>query len=257
VFYSGTGSAGTNTISVYAKATNGVSGQFRFFGNGATTLSTDQTATGEWQRFTFTYTYSAVTAGLAAPTTGGGVSDVIFWGFQHEIGAYATSYVPTLSASATRGADSANKTGISSLIGQTEGTLFADFFYIGNTAAEIIDLSDGTENNRIMFYVNSANEGQVYVTNGGTTGGLITASGFTATPNTEYKIAIGYKANDLVVYINGTQRGTDTSVTIPATSKLTISNGGAGNYPMASRVAQALVFKTRLTNAEMAELTTI
>jgi hypothetical protein len=49
-----------------------------------------------------------------------------FWGKQLEIAAYATSYIPTLGAAVTRGADAASKTGISSLIGQTEGTLFID-----------------------------------------------------------------------------------------------------------------------------------
>jgi hypothetical protein len=140
------------------------------------------------------------------------------------------------------------------LIGQTEGTLFADFVYNGETGAEIIDVSDGTESNRVMFYVSSATNAQVYVSTGGSTYGFISTS-FSFTRGTEYKIAIGYKANDLVLYINGAQIGTDTSLVIPATSKLTISNGGAGNYPMASRVAQALLFKTRLSNSSLAELT--
>jgi hypothetical protein len=239
----------------------------QYFG---TTTASDvkiETYPNGWYRVSVTATTAAVTENMriyladgttwTAPYAGDGTSSALIWGAQLEAGAYATSYIPTLATSVTRVADACSKTGISSLIGQTEGTLFVDFFYVGNTQAEIIDLSDGTESNRIMFYVNSSSQGQVYVTNGGTSGALITASGFTATPNTEYKIAIGYKENDVVVYINGTQRGTDTSVTIPATSKLTISNGGAGNYPMASRVAQALVFKTRLTNAQLSELTSL
>jgi hypothetical protein len=51
IYISNTGSAGENTLSVYAKATNGTSAKFRFFANGAVTFSSDQTATGEWQRF--------------------------------------------------------------------------------------------------------------------------------------------------------------------------------------------------------------
>jgi hypothetical protein len=48
------------------------------------------------------------------------------WGVQIEAGAYATSYIPTLGAAVTRGADACIKTGISSLIGQTEGTMFVE-----------------------------------------------------------------------------------------------------------------------------------
>jgi hypothetical protein len=217
-----------------------------------------------WYRITSTAT--AVASGLAYVVNGptlnaSGISyqgvsgsGILVYGYGAEAGAYATSYVPTLGAAVTRGADAAIKTGISSLIGQTEGTLFADFVYNGETGAEIIDVSDGTESNRVMFYVSSATNAQVYVSTGGSTYGFISTS-FSFTRGTEYKIAIGYKANDLVLYINGAQIGTDTSLVIPATSKLTISNGGAGNYPMASRVAQALLFKTRLSNSSLAELT--
>jgi hypothetical protein len=47
-----------------------------------------------------TNSYSASSAGLKVATTG--ADDVIFYGFQHEIGAYATSYIPTLGAAVTR-----------------------------------------------------------------------------------------------------------------------------------------------------------
>jgi hypothetical protein len=53
-------------------------------------------------------------------------TNLYVYGAQLEAGSYATSYCPTLAAAVTRGADAASKTGISSLIGQTEGTLFAE-----------------------------------------------------------------------------------------------------------------------------------
>jgi hypothetical protein len=259
VFYSGTGSAGTNTISVYAKATNGVSGQFRFFGNGATTLSTDQTATGEWQRFTFTYTYSAVTAGLAAPTTGGGVSDVIFWGFQHEIGAYATSYIPTLGASVTRVADAASKTGISSLIGQTEGTVFVDFNINGlqSLYASAISLNDGAANNYIWLTIFANGNLRAEVWNGAVQA-QISYTG--AVAGGRYKMAFGYKTNDFVLYVNGSVVGTDTSgTTFSGTTLSQIDNTLAGlvTNECSQSMNQALLFKTRLTNAQLAELTAL
>jgi hypothetical protein len=255
LLYNGaTGSAGQNTLSVYAKATNGVSGQFRFFGNGNTTLSTDQTATGEWQRFTFTYTYSAVTAGLAAPTTGGGVSDVIFWGFQHEIGAYATSYIPTLAASATRGADAASKTGISSLIGQTEGTIFVEIYPEEFINGSYIGISDNANiANRIIFGFEggSANSGtlQVYGASG------LTGSG-TYTRGQRIKVAIGYKSGSSALYVNGNLVNAVTSTFTTTLTKFGFDSY-AGTQNFGGRCSQALLFKTRLTNAEMAELTTI
>jgi hypothetical protein len=260
LLYNGaTGSAGQNTLSVYAKATNGVSGQFRFFGNGNTTLSTNQTATGEWQRFTFTYTYSAVTAGLAAPTTGGGVSDVIFWGFQHEIGAYATSYIPTPGASSvTRVADAASKTGISSLIGQTEGTLFGEFTFTGVTSLHMLASVAGSYTSAVYVQTGSSTGISMQVWSGATNQVGINFIGLTVGQNV--KFAAAYKANDFMLYVNGVQAGSSTSGSVPAgLSQLEVGSYAEAGSPFNfnSSIKQAIVFKTRLTNAELATLTTL
>ena len=101
LYLGATGASGSNTLSVYAKAKNGISAKFRFFSNGNTLSSSDQTATGEWQRFTFTYTYSAVTAGLQAATTG--ADDILFYGFQQEVSPSATDYIPTTTTAVSVG----------------------------------------------------------------------------------------------------------------------------------------------------------
>jgi hypothetical protein len=75
---------------------------------------------------------SVAMSNTASPSIAGGLptfladgtSGIFVWGAQLELGAYPTSYIPTLGAAVTRGADSCSKTGISSLIGQTQGTLF-------------------------------------------------------------------------------------------------------------------------------------
>lgn len=258
LYVNGTGSAGQNTLSVYAKATNGVSAKFRFFANGATLFSSDQTATGEWQRFTFTYTYSAVTAGLAAATTG--ADDIIFWGFQHEIGAYATSLIPTLAATATRGADACSKTGISSLIGQTEGTLFAEFVVDSSTSPNMpfFVSAAGLFDNAIWIQ-QSASDSVIFRVFSGTTAQCsITKTGLTN--GQTVKVAGAYKANDFVLYVNGVQVGTDNSGSIPSSlSQLEIGSYSEVGAPFNQNrpVKQALLFKTRLTNAQLAELTTL
>jgi hypothetical protein len=77
------------------------------------------------------------------------------WGGQAEQSSYATSYIPTTSASATRVADECSKTGISSLIGQTEGVLFVDFVFTAydGSAKWIAFLGGGA--NYIGLYANS------------------------------------------------------------------------------------------------------
>ena len=90
MYISATGSSGDNTLSVWAKSTTGTGAQFRFFGNGNTISSGLQTTTDEWQRFEYTFTYSAVTAGIK------GDDDILFFGFQHEISSEAGAYIPTI-----------------------------------------------------------------------------------------------------------------------------------------------------------------
>jgi hypothetical protein len=62
----------------------------------------------------------------SSASTGDGTSGGYLWGAQLEQGANATSYIPTVASAVTRNADVISKTGISDLIGQTEGTLFAE-----------------------------------------------------------------------------------------------------------------------------------
>jgi hypothetical protein len=185
-------------------------------------------------------------------------ADVFVAGGQNEVGSYASSYIPTTSASATRIADACSKTGISSLIGQTEGTLFAEF--IPSTNTDVVNLSANgafqTElnisydaNNRricISFYVNPT-----YI--------IAYCSPSNSAPlNTRIKVAVGYKSGDLAIYINGVQRNTSTT-TYTIVSPLTRIRFNQNNFTGSDSILynQVIVFKTRLTNSELVTLTTL
>ena len=251
VYNSGTGSAGTNVVSVYAKAKSGTAQKFRFFVNGATLYSSDLTATDQWQRFDFVYTYSAQTVGLRGATTG--ASDVLFWGFQHEVSSYPTSYIPTTSSSATRVADACFKTGISSLIGQTEGTIFLDA-YFDDLDTVNFSISDGTSGNYVLIDSSSGAVVFARVQQGGATQATINTSASFYTVGARLKCAIAYKANDFAFYINGTLIGTDNSGSVPACDQIRFARWN-GVVPATQRVNEVITFKTRLTNAELAQLT--
>jgi hypothetical protein len=94
---------------------------------------------------------------IAESYAGNGTSGVFLWGAQFEAGSYVSSYVPTLASSVTRLADAASKTGISSLIGQTEGVIFIDF-EIQTTNEEMVVMNIYNGSNGIYFYLNSSNE---------------------------------------------------------------------------------------------------
>jgi hypothetical protein len=188
-----------------------------------------------------------------ASTTG--TRNVYAYGCQVEIASYATSYIPTLGASVTRVADAASKTGISSLIGQTEGTLFADFEFNGKY--------DVSGNIPILIYTGTS-EAYIFISTAGNlfldilNAGVISAS--ISVPIGAFgrkKIAFAYKANDFVGYMNGVQIGTDTSGTVGAMSIFNVGSYKTAGYSTTGGVNQALLFKTRLTNAQLAELTAL
>ena len=119
----GLGVANFNLSTGTATLSSGVSATIQNYGNG-------------WYRCIVTYTPTTTgnyniqirLADSSGNTTflGNGVDGVSLWGFQIEAGSNATSYIPTVAATATRNADVITKAGISSLIGQTEGTIFWD-----------------------------------------------------------------------------------------------------------------------------------
>ena len=249
-----------------------ISGQVES-GEFSTSLSagTIQEMSNGWYRCTITYT--PITAGnhnvrvFVAKNIGGnkvdyagnGTDGVFLYGTQLEAGAYATSYIPTLGASATRGADACSKTGISSLIGQTEGTLFVDFTI--NALANFgtpISVNDGSTSNYIWLTIFSNGNLRAELNNG-TVQAAITYGG--AVVGGRYKMAFGYKTNDFALYVNGTQVGTDNSGTTfsgTTLSRVDTDITNASVYSTASEsINQAILFKTRLTNAEMASLTSL
>jgi hypothetical protein len=194
---------------------------------------------------------------------GNGTDGVLVYQPQLEVSAtYATSPISTAGvASATRLVDAAFKTGISSLIGQTAGTIFLEVERFGELGFEnLIFLGDGTLNTFVnIVYDNGVNRYKAQVRNGGVTSGVVTAG---AAYTGKIKIAIAYAADDLVMYINGVLQATDTSVTIPSTGLGILGLGSFYDTAYGSDIfrgaySQALLFKTRLTNAQLAELTTL
>jgi hypothetical protein len=189
--------------------------------------------------------------------TANGDNGILFYGLQLEAGSYATSYIPTYGTSVTRNADAASKTGISSLIGQTEGTLFAEFTYEGNVSGsfEISPLYVGTGTYATAIYIDIY-QGNIYAVmfNGGVNQASINGGSLSVG---NHKVAIGYANNDVVLYLDGIKLGSDTSATIPSCDRAYLGVVGTSTQLQKYKQHQSLLFKTRLSNEELAALTTI
>jgi hypothetical protein len=245
----------TATRSVYIKGTAGQ------------TISLDDvfasqpliTLTGQWQRITFTAA-APNGYGFGISTFGGATARTIWlWGAQTEVGAYATSYIPTLGTSVTRVADAASKTGISSLIGQQEGVVFLDFVYNGSEAQAGNLFNTNTNTTSSLFIVRTATgiiDAGLFVS--GSTAAKINLGSIPV--GSRVKLAYAYKSGSSALYVNGVQIGTSANTyTLPSAMTEINLNDDTSYFAFQQSVSfnQTLLFTTRLTNESLAELTSL
>jgi hypothetical protein len=211
------------------------------------------TITNEWQRFEMIGDNGSSLQGLQIDDIT--LDGIYMWGAQLEAGSYPTSYIPTTSTAVTRLADTASKTGISSLINDSEGVLYAEISALADDLTyRILSISDGTTAERIyMQYTNATNTVAVVIKNGSTTQANMN---YALSDETELaKVAIKYKANDFALWVNGFEVGTDASGTTPTgLSELAFDDGGGGNY-FYGNVQSLMVFPTALSDDDLTLLT--
>jgi len=221
------------------------------YGNGWYRCSLTTTSTS-----TTGYSYVGISdASGSVSFTQNGTDGVLLWGSQLELGAYATSYIPTLSTAVTRVQDAASKTGISSLIGQTEGTLFFEGSQNLPQTCVPFQLSDTTNANRVQIEIGGTTAPLCVVTSGGTTQAVIAGSTYTLGQNR--KIAVTYKANEFKLYQNGVLIGTDTSGSVPISLSAIYVGSESGTPYIGFDVKQILHFKTALSSTDAITLTTL
>jgi len=222
------------------------------YGNGWYRCSITATATGSTTNSQIIYLINSPTAPRSQSFTASGES-VYLWGVQFEAGSYPTSYIPTYGTSVTRVNDFCSKNGVSDLIGQTEGTLFFDLnvttidansflFGVYGGGNEIYFRGLGSNVIRFIHYF----------------GGTVAAISTPTLSEGRHKLAACYKNNDWVFYLDGVLVGSDTSGTFSGTiNSISFGYTLGSVYQAFESVNQALLFKTRLSNTELAALTTI
>ena len=179
------------------------------------------------------------------------------WGAQLEQGSNATSYIPTIASTVTRNADVISKTGISSLIGQTEGTVFFDLNTIKfKPDFNSIMFSDGTDGFRFGI-TSDSNFTQlqcIYVST------QTFSSNVLALPiNTKIKIAIKYSIGELKFFANGVLISSFSPTNDFSVNNLSQFRTGrpAGGREFFGEISSILLWKTKLTDAECIALTTL
>ena len=191
---------------------------------------------------------------------GDGVSGVYMWGGQTERGAsYPTSYIPTSGTTVTRIADSSSTTGLTSVIGQTEGVFYAKIASFTNTSpiSSVINISDGSASNQIaIWYGTNLNEFKILIRQSGNK--LFHTT--TLTDATQFiKVAVLYKSGGSKVYINGsliTSSASPFTFTNPL-SVVDFGGIGLGNVDFNGKLQELQLFPSALDDATLATLTTL
>jgi len=234
--------------------TSEANGKIEDYGDDWYRLSITKDISGDVDKSGFFYVYLPNSLGSQTSVSG---NYVYAYGGQIEDGKYATSYIPTLASSVTRLADAAEKTGISSLIGQTEGTMFLDIKgYTNGGDSRRISISDGTNNNRVVLEFDEiASRIRTYIVGNGLVDGNLDADGINQTER--HKIAFVYDGSSLKLFIDGLLKNTlSTSVVTSGMDRLLFA-GAIGGNTMFADLQQLQIYKTALTNTEAIALTTL
>jgi hypothetical protein len=174
-----------------------------------------------------------------------------------ELGSYATSYIPTLGSSSTRGVDLAVDTAASSLIGQTEGTIYAEVNFDSNVNTEgyIVRLDDTSFNDTVVLSRGNDKRLNAILRVGGSTIVNIQQDNF----NGLKRVAFAYKSGSFAVYVDGVQVGTSAATYTNGITYGEVRIGGfdASTANMSGGISKVLLFKTRLPNSQLAELTSL
>lgn len=135
-----------------------------------------------------------------ATFTGDGVSGVYVWGAQVEAGAFPSSYIPTMGASATRAADGVVVNTLTPWYNQSEGTLFADVASSKGTALQYATAASFVGSalgvNYIVAGFNATNASTL-ITGGST---MVSSA---ASAGQAVKIALGLSSGFQSMVING------------------------------------------------------
>jgi len=235
----------TNTITQAAGPFTNVSSSIENYGNG-------------WYRVRLSGTASNAGGGWYELVTNA-TKSIDLWGFQFETGLFATSYIPTTTASATRGADNYSVSGaVSGFIGLTSGAIYAEVDVRNwEASGRVVALSDGTSDGSIVIMENANRSFSLSVTSAGfSTVSITTASGLY---NGLHRIAVAYKKDDYAVYLNGQLVGTNTTAGVPSVNRIfigKIESSGTTNY-FNDRIRAIAFYNTRPTNSELATLTQV
>jgi hypothetical protein len=198
------------------------------------------------------------TAAWAQSWTATGTENFTLHLAQLEVGAFPTSYIPTVASQVTRTADQCSivAPNFAPWYNQSEGT-----FVVEATVPTDVDgalgnyylaASDGTNANQILLAEVNGTVGQIQTSNV-----LEFNSKVGVEPTGIVKAALAYKTNDVILCVGGTLGTLDTSVPLPTVNRLSIGIRGdnSASTPLNGHIRSIRYYPVRLSDAQLQALT--
>lgn len=187
------------------------------------------------------------------PSYTGSNNQSYIWGAQVEAGAYATTYIPTTTASATRLADTFTRNNIytNGYIGASGGTWYVELknnvTYTRDNGLNNLILSDTTGNTYIRFRNDGTANSRLLIQTA--VSGVISTHGTLPTDNV--KVAVKWNGSTADIFVNGVK-------TVSATSFVATLLENLQSLPQLPIFIKAMVlYSTPLTDEELILKTTL
>lgn len=223
------------------------------------------TITSTWARYSVTTTATQTfgRVGVYCSTIG---DEIDFWGGQIETGTFASSYIPTTTAAATRAADTSTSTQttraadsavintLSPWYNAVEGTILAQTAVPIPAAYTGWVYTLGSFNTGIMFYRQLDNQ-PVALVRDASADSFVNGFGTTWATSAVNKNALAYKINDFASSNNSGTPGTDTTGTVPSVSILALGSTAGTSGFLNGYVQNFIYYPIRLSNTTLQALT--
>lgn len=246
----------TNFTDVFFDVRNGEKGSLLSGGTAVTASSSSisNAGNGWWRCVSSVSTIGLTTirlqfANVASNNTATRSGSLYMWGAQFEVGAFATSYIPTTTTALTRNADVATMT----------GTNFSDWYSagFGSVVARVLpstvlgtrpalQFDDATADEVITLRGSTTNP-ELVIVDGGSPQAQIDAG--TIAANTAYSLGAAWDTDNCAAAINGGAAVTDTSATIPTVTQARLGSDGT-NY-LNGNLQTLRYWPQRIINAEV------
>lgn len=218
-----------------------------------------------WYRIWMVFSSPATSITFTLRNNSGSAAGTFYcWGVQLELcsssSLYPTSYIPTLAAAVSRGADIVSLSNASDWFDTTAGTLYAEFLRATSPSSDngTVVSARGTLSRRNQFTLGANN----VITALGTTAGGTQAWNISSTytpGSSANRCAVAFQNNDIAFAVAGAIVGTDSVTALGLPSGITALDIGHDNSSSVTflngHIRKLSYYDERLSNADLVTLT--